>query len=356
MNKILDHVLIISTTQFGYHIDTYYYCKHLKHRCNVTYIGWDLGLPPVSMDGVNIISVSRKGSLIRVFRLLNAIWRQTTNQNTVVFIKYLKFLSWFFRMMRPRNPMVLDIRTGSVEKSSILRFLYDNALKIETLFFRHITVISGGLSEKLGLRNARLLPLGAETISPADKVFVTCRMLYVGTLYNRRIETLIHGLADYHKQADTHDKKVLLTVVGDGSPGQLDALIAIAAERGLSDIVTFTGRVPHDQLKPIFDAHNVGISYIPLTPFFDHQPPTKTFEYLMSGMPVIATKTNANQLIITPDNGVLIGDTAAEVCRGIKTMLQKLDRFSSEQIRQSCQDYEWPRIVDNLYAYLCDLK
>lgn len=352
----MNHVVIIASAQFGYHIDTYYYCKYLKHRCNVTYIGWNHGLPPVVLDGIEVISVSRKGGLIRVLRLLNAIWRQTTSKNSVVFIKYFKFLSWLFRLMRPHNPMVLDIRTGSVEKNSILRFLYDNALKIEALFFKHITVISGGLSEKLGLRNTRLLPLGAETISPADKVFDTCRMLYVGTLYNRRIETLIHGLADYHAQADTHDKKIFLTIVGDGSPGQLDGLIAIAAERGLNDIVAFTGRVPHDQLKPIFDTHNVGISYIPLTPFFDHQPPTKTFEYLMSGMPVIATRTSANQLVITSENGVLIGDTTEEVCRGIKVMLQKLDRFSSEQIRQSCQDYEWPKIVDNLYTYLCDLK
>lgn len=76
----------------------------------------------------------------------------------------------------------------------------------------------------------------------------------------------------------------------------------------------------------------------------------------MSGMPVIATRTSANQLVITSENGVLIGDTAEEVCRGIKVMLQKLDRFSSEQIRQFCQDYEWPKIVDNLYTYLCDLK
>ncbi|MDR4651435.1 MAG: glycosyltransferase [Nitrosomonas sp.] len=352
----MNHIVIITSAQFGYHTDTYYYCKYLKHRCNVTYIGWNHGLPPVALDGIEIISVSRKGGLTRVLRLLNAIWRQTTSKNSIVFIPYFKLLSWFFRLIRPHNPMVLDIRTGSVEKSSILRFLYDNALKIETLFFKHITVISSGLSGKLGLRNTRLLPLGAETISPADKVFDTCRMLYVGTLYNRRIETLIHGLADYHAQADTHDKKIFLTIVGDGSPGQLDGLIAIAAERGLNDIVAFTGRVPHDQLKPIFDTHNVGISYIPLTPFFDHQPPTKTFEYLMSGMPVIATKTNANQLIITSDNGVLIGDTTEEVCRGIKVMLQKLDRFSSEQIRQSCQDYEWPKIVDNLYTYLCNLK
>lgn len=76
----------------------------------------------------------------------------------------------------------------------------------------------------------------------------------------------------------------------------------------------------------------------------------------MSGMLVIATKTNGNQLIINPENGVLIGDSTQEVCHGINTMLQKMNQFSSEQIRLSCQEYEWSQIVDNLYTYLCDLK
>lgn len=352
----MNHIVIITSAQFGYHIDTYYYCKHLKHRCSVTYIGWDLGFAPITLNGVKVISVSRKGGLNRIIRLLNVIRCQTTNKNSVVFIKYFKFLSWLFRLMRPFNPMVLDIRTGSVEKNRFARSFYDAVLKIETLFFKHITVISSGLSGKLGLSNARLLPLGAETISSADKVFDKCRMLYVGTLFNRNIETLLRGLANYRTRSNVHDKKVSLTIVGDGSPGQLDALVAAAEQWNLTDIVAFTGRVPHDQLKPIFDAHNVGVSYIPLTPFFDHQPPTKTFEYLMSGMPVIATRTSANQLIITPENGVLTGDTAEEIYRGIQTMQQKLDRFSSGQIRQSCRDYEWPKIVDNLYIYLCNLK
>lgn len=352
----MNHIVIVTSSQFGYHTDTYYYCKYLKHRCSVTYIGWNMGFTPISLANVKVISVSRKGGPIRVLRLLNAIMHQTANKNSVVFIKYFKFLSWLFRIIRPFNPMVLDIRTGSVVKNRFARSFYDAVLRIETLFFKNITVISSGLSGSLGLNNTRLLPLGAEAISSTDKVFDKCRILYVGTFFNRNIEILLHGLAIYRAQEDIYEDKVILTIVGDGLPGQLSELITVTKQLGLTDVVTFMGWVPHDQLKPIFDTHNIGVSYIPLTPFFDHQPPTKTFEYLMSGMPVIATRTSANQSVITHENGVLIGDTAEEVCRGIQTIQQKLDQFSSEQIRQSCRDYEWSRIVDNLYAYLCDLK
>ncbi|WP_177166605.1 glycosyltransferase [Nitrosomonas sp. Nm51] len=252
--------------------------------------------------------------------------------------------------------MVLDIRTGSVKKNELVRKYFDTVLKIETLFFNNITIISNGLIKKLNIKKeVQILPLGAEVISPTEKIFRSCRMLYVGTLYNRNLENVIYGLAEYLSQSEAH-KKVALTIVGDGLPGQLDQLIAEAKRCGISEVVEFTGVVPHDQLKPFFDSHNVGVSYIPLTSYFDSQPPTKTYEYLMSGMPVIATKTNANQLIINNDNGVLIGDSPYEVCLGIKTMLQKMNRFSSKKIRMSSQDYEWSKIVDNLYIYLCRLK
>lgn len=192
-------------------------------------------------------------------------------------------------------------------------------------------------------------------ISLADKNFESCRLLYIGTLYNRNIENVIRGLGEYLSQPD-NTKKILLTIVGDGLPGQLDALAAETKRIGINDFIEFKGRIPHDQLKPIFDNHNVGISYIPLTTFFDDQPPTKTFEYLMSGMPVIATKTSANKLIINHKNGILIGETSHEVCIGIKEMIKNLNYFSSNKIRASSRDHEWSRIVDNLYTYLKNIE
>lgn len=352
----MNHVIIVSSAQFGYHIDTYYYCKYLKHKCRVTYIGWDLGFAPIAMDGIQVISVNRQGGLIRAIRFLTAFWNLTKNKEAIIFVKYFKFVSWLIRLMRPKNAMVLDIRTGSVEKNILARKFYDTVLKIEALFYENITVISSGLSKKLGLaKKAEILPLGAEVISSTDKVFNDLKILYVGTLYNRNLEKVIYGLKKYLSQSETPEK-VALTIVGDGLPGQLDRLIMETERCGISEVVKFKGRVPHDQLKPLFDTHNVGLSYIPLTAYFDDQPPTKTYEYLMSGMPVIATKTSANQLIINHENGVLIGDAPQDICTGIKLIEQKMDRFCSKSIRMSAQDYQWQRIVENLHTYLCNLR
>ena len=352
----MNRIVIIASAQFGYHIDTYYYCKYLKDKYYITYIGWDHGLPEITLDGVDTICVNRQYGPYRIIPFLRTVWLKTQQEKTIVFIKYFKLLSWFIRSIRPKNPMVLDIRTGSVERNKLVRYFHNTVMKIEALFFRNITIISEGLAKKLRLEaKATILPLGAEIISPTDKNFESCRMLYVGTLYNRNIENVIRGFSEYLSQPiDTI--KISLTIVGDGSPGQLNALTAEVKRIGLNDSIEFRGRVPHDQLKPVFDNHNVGISYIPLTSFFDDQPPTKTFEYLMSGMPVIATRTSANKQIINHENGILIGETSNEVCIGIKEMINKLNHFSSNKIRTSSRDHEWSQIVDNLYIYLKNIK
>ena len=67
----------------------------------------------------------------------------------------------------------------------------------------------------------------------------------------------------------------------------------------LSDIVSCIGRVPHHDLKKYFDEANVGVSFVPLLAHYQYQPPTKTFEYLMSGLYCIATSTIANKEIIS---------------------------------------------------------
>jgi glycosyltransferase involved in cell wall biosynthesis len=87
------------------------------------------------------------------------------------------------------------------------------------------------------------------------------------------------------------------------------------------------------------------MSYIPITDFFDHQPPTKTFEYLMAGMPVVATGTVENRRLITEINGILTGDSEDDVFAGLRNLLVARHRFDSREIHRSIQQYSWEDIV-----------
>ncbi|MEW6428830.1 MAG: glycosyltransferase [Thermodesulfobacteriota bacterium] len=350
-------LLIVCQNQFGYHVDAYYYCKYLQQRFEITYICWDYQFKRIDLDGVEVILVSRKGTVLRRYLryLASVVFRIRKGRYDIHFIKYFRACA-LLRICAPSKPFVLDVRSGHISNRKIIRQIFDCAIRIESLFFRNLTVISQGLAKKLYLDNkAVVLPLGAEELSASDKKFDRLHLLYVGTLSERNIEQTLLGfikfIEEFNKEVD-----IRYTIIGSGAHGEEDVLRRIVEEKKLSSVVSVLGRIPHDQLAPYFASHTVGVSYVPLTEYFDVQPVTKTYEYLLSGMPVLATKTTENARIIGENNGVLIDDDQYSFCEGLKRIHQRLGRFDSGRIRQSACEYRWRVIVAGLEEYLFSLS
>ncbi len=346
-------LVIINSEQFGYNPATYYYCKYLRNRYKVTYIGWDHGLKKINMPGVRIEYARRSGGLaIRVVRFLKKILVLTSSTNSIIFIKHFKGISTIIRLARRHNPLVLDIRTGSIESNRLKRFIADCIIKFESKLFKNVTVISQSLASRLGLiRRATLLPLGADIISETNKSFTDLNLLYVGTLYNRNIDQAVKGFAGFY-QNHRKDISTQFTIIGAGLGSEVEFLKSLVKKLHIDDVVHIIGRVPHDQLQKYFDSHNVGVSYIPITDYYDVQPATKTFEYLLSGMPVIATANYENKLAINESNGIVTGDTAEEFSQGIVDLYNKRSLYNSSRIRNDAYGYKWENIVADLSIYL----
>src|SRR5699024_2778090 len=153
-------------------------------------------------------------------------------------------------------------------------------------------------------------------ISTIDKDFSTLNLLYVGTLNNRNITQTIEGLSIFLKNNPKVKNITTYDIVGDGD--EYSQLMALVDKLSLNHIVKFHGRVPHFKLKMFFDRCNVGISYIPITEYYNYQPPTKTFEYILSGIPCIATQTFENQSLVVADNGILCEDTPVGFSKALK--------------------------------------
>jgi len=121
----------------------------------------------------------------------------------------------------------------------------------------------------------------------------------------------------------------------------------------LNDTIETTGYIHNDQLNTYFEKANIGVSYVPITPYYTHQPPTKTYEYLLSGLPVLATATIENAKIIDDSCGVLIQDNEEDIERGLFSMVKQLKNFNSEKIREVCGGKSWLNITQsNLMPYL----
>ena len=64
-------VLILNTSQFGYHTDTFMYCKYLdKVKFEVSYFCFDMFMPRVELDGILVYyipSIKNRGLRYLVF-------------------------------------------------------------------------------------------------------------------------------------------------------------------------------------------------------------------------------------------------------------------------------------------------
>lgn len=346
MNK--KSLLVIHQEPFGYHSDTYYYCKYLKTKFDITYICWDYNKKKIHMPGIRIIYISRKGNLpIRNFRFIFSVLDEIKTRYDFHFIKYFKGSS-LLRLLSGKQNFLLDIRSGSILAKEWKRLALNFTMKTETKCFPHVSVISKGLRDRLGLdRETYILPLGADPISTNNKPFDTLKLLYVGTLYNRNMEQTIQGFSKFYHEFKSRTN-IQYTIVGSGFDNEEAQLKALVKSENIEDAVTIAGYIPHDELKPYFDEYNIGISYIPRTEYFDVQPPTKNYEYLLSGMAVLATNTQENRTVITPKNGILINDTPEDFYRGLIQLYVNRQIYDSQEIRANAMPYTWEKIVTRL--------
>jgi len=348
-------ILIVNKAQFGYHTDSYYIALLLADAYEVTYICWDYGLPKISCDKVNTIYISRKGNKVkRYLRLLSGSFKEARKRYyRTIFIVYFR-LSSLLPILLGSKRMIVDLRTGATNVKPAIRLLQNMFYRLESIFFRRLTVISEALSKKLKLpsRKVHVLPLGSDIISHTDKDFKELNLIYVGVLTRRDIDHTIKGFAKFY--AEFHSMiSMSYTIIGFGDEATESMIRSAITDARTGDRIRFVGRVPRQELKKYFDNHNIGVSYVPMNDFLDCQPPTKTFEYLLSGMPTLATATSENRKIINDKNGVLIDHSAEAFYKGLVTLYHHRQSYNSEKIRSSMTDHTWESIINkNLKPYL----
>src|SRR5690554_7958487 len=176
-----------------------------------------------------------------------------------------------------------------------------------------------------------------------NKSFDNLRLLYVGTLNGRNIDQTIKGLATYIEKHQ--DVDIIYDIIGDGN--ELKMLKELVNDLHLTKYIKLHGRIPHFKLKPFFDNSNIGVSYNLMTEYYEFQPPTKTFEYIMSEMPCISTRTSENIKLVTPENGILCDDTPESFANALEEVMLNKGKVNSKLIRESLVDYSWENIVKN---------
>ncbi|MCA0151874.1 glycosyltransferase family protein [Winogradskyella vincentii] len=338
-------VLIVSKRQYGYHTDSYELAKFLAREFDVHYFCFDAYQERIEGNGVNVIYVSSKGHyLIKALRFIRYAIKEVKKDYSFRFMVYFSFCSLVRLFSRKR--VVLDIRTGSIQESKIQRKVDNWFRGFESIFFNRVTIISKGLREKLNIpvKKTYILPLGANSISKVIKKFDYPRLFYIGTFYNRNIQDTIIGLSIFLKKFNHLKIDVSYDIVGSGSGSEILELKKLVKRLNLEKNVVLHGRLNHNQARQFFDVCNVGISYVPLTTYFNHQPPTKTFEYILSGIACLATKTHENERLIGKINGILHEDSPEGFALGLEEIYSSFANYDSKVIANSLPEYNWESI------------
>jgi len=350
-------ILFINSMQFGYNTDAYMHCYYLRDKFDIYYLCFDSGKKKIGMDGIKIRYISYEGSFfIRGIRFIIYSFFRLCFFRGLIFVIYFpgaiylkKFLPW--------KKMILDIRSLGISPDSSYNIKFNSELKNTALLYDHITIISEGIRDKLGLplNKTTILPLGANPVSEKKKQFKSLNLFYVGTLSNRDIEKTIYGLDKFIRR--NNDVDITYDIVGDGHYNEIEELQELSKKLGLCNIVKIHGRIANSELKPFFDKCNVGVSFVPIRDYYEYQPVTKTFEYVMSGLYTIATCTHENKKVINDVNGILIKDNDDDFCRALEYIIKNRKIISTLNISNTLYEYKWEKIVNNrLYPLLIKLE
>jgi len=135
------------------------------------------------------------------------------------------------------------------------------------------------------------------------------------------VELLFEAIAQMREGRD----KLHMLIVGDGPSRQ--QLEQLATARGIQDLVTITGRVPHRDIPRYLNAFDIGVSL--RAPFYAS--PMKVLEYMATGIAVVAPRMpNLQDLINEDQNGMLF---RAEEIGNLITVLSSLLQDSQKRRR-----------------------
>jgi len=175
-------------------------------------------------------------------------------------------------------------------------------------------------------------------------------VFYVGVMGSQDGVDLLLAAAKLIKDRGREDIHFLLT--GDGP--EFEDLVARHKEWGLTDSVTFTGRLSGEELCRAFSTADIGVCPDPKNEFNDRLAMNKVMEYMSFGLPVVQYSLTENSRLVG-GAGLDCGtenepEKMADAILALAADPDLRQRLGAEGLRRMAEELTWERQVPALLA------
>ena len=156
---------------------------------------------------------------------------------------------------------------------------------------------------------------------------------------------------------ETLPEDVILRLVGGGDA--VEDLEQLATDRGVRHRVEFVGTRPHEEIPELIGEAQVGLAPLRDDAELGYAMPTKVYEYLGSGVPVVTTGRGELERFIDRSGGGIHAESDDQsIATAIETLLEDDDlrvetgRRGSEYV---CERYDRKSVAREFSQHLCRL-
>jgi glycosyltransferase involved in cell wall biosynthesis len=198
---------------------------------------------------------------------------------------------------------------------------------------QRVQTIDMGVSDIFRNVSARTSPTAGTAIS----------LIYIGSVQAERGRDVMIKAVGI---ANRNGPRATLTIVG-ADDAERQTCLRVAEQAGAGDAVKVFGRVAGSQIPTLLSNADVGLCFWEDRTYWKFNPPTKLFEYLVAGLPVVASDIRTHTAYI---HDGLDGRICAYDARSLALVIVELaeDREQLARLRagarQSGEQYLWSRI------------
>ena len=183
---------------------------------------------------------------------------------------------------------------------------------------------------------------GRDDLSPRD-TDAPLELVYNGTVNHLRgRDVMLEAIVLANKQG----KIAHLTIVG-ANDEQLQYCRDYARRFGIADAVTVCGRIPGREIPGLLSNADIGLCFMEDLPWWRFNPPTKLFEYLVAGVPVLASDIRTHtQYVSDWYNGMICQYESNSLAKTIAFLWKRRESLPllKTNARKSGEQYLWDRI------------